>query len=88
MKIKFIIFTFITIILFSFIFTACDYQTISEETVSDESMFVIVEDTHFWFIMYHKYTKVMYIYTLYGSGSGDIEPLLNPDGTLQLWNGE
>lgn len=38
-------------------------------------------------VVYHKETKVMYVVVRHGKGVG-ITPLLNPDGTPMLYQGE
>lgn len=50
-----------------------------------ESMFVGVEVTRFWIIVYHKETKVMYAVSRMSSGAGRFTLLVNPDGSPMIW---
>lgn len=50
---------------------------------SESSMFVIVEITPSWKIVYHRETKVMY--TVSRGGSGDFTLLVNADGTPMVY---
>ena len=56
----------------------------SEVDFGTDSMFVIVEETPYWKIVYHKDTKVMYA-TCRGYDTGVFTLLVNADGTPQLW---
>ena len=59
--------------------------TIEQERVNETSMFVVVETTSDWEVVYHKQTKVMYVF-LWAKSSFTV--LLNADGTPMLWKGE
>lgn len=87
---KFFIFIILVVVVFGFIFSACTMTPVaSEEPEQDyESMFVIVEETYSWWIVYHKYTRVMYAVSDSSYNRGNFTLLVNPDGTPQLWNGE
>lgn len=69
--------------------TACDYASV--EKVSDEdseqssSMFVVVEETAVWKIVYHKDTKVMYAVSYGGYNAGTFTVLLNESGAPLLY---
>lgn len=55
------------------------------------SMFVCVETTNYWMIVYHKETKVMYAVNKNisnNAGCGVFSPLYNADGTLQIYEGD
>lgn len=77
---------------------ACDIQpvaTVEQERVNETSMFVVVEETSNWTVVYHKQTKVMYVYSWARRGDGHTSAcnssftvLLNADGTPMLWKGE
>lgn len=71
-------------------FTGCYYSTIEREGKEDagSSMFVRLENTGSWQIVYHKETKVMYAVSIGGYNSGNFTLMVNPDGTPQIWNGE
>lgn len=52
------------------------------------SMFVVVEQTSSWRIVYQKDTKVMYAVSSSSYNYGDFTLLVNPDGTPMLWEGD
>ena len=62
-----------------------DVETRTEDS---SSMFVCVETTDYWKIVYHKETKVMYAVNkniIDNAGCGVFSPLYNADGTLQIY---
>lgn len=59
--------------------------TVIETYDTGESMFVGVEVTRFWIIVYHKETKVMYAVSRMSSGAGCFTLLVNPDGSPMIW---
>lgn len=74
---------------------ACDVPTVEKEAAADTSMFVIVEDTTQWTVVYHKQTKVMYVFSrlrLYSNTGAGVNSsftvLLDEDGMPLLWSGE
>ena len=50
-----------------------------------ESMFVRVEQTDSWCVVYNKYTLVMYAVSAGPYNSGNFVLLVNDDGTPMLW---
>lgn len=56
------------------------------------SMFIIVEKTSAWEVVYHKDTKVMYAVSFAGYNYGNFTLLVNSDGTPMIygenWNEE
>lgn len=52
------------------------------------SMFVKIEKTSGWLVVYHRDTKVMYVVSNGGYNVGDFTVLLNPDGTPMLYSGD
>ena len=52
------------------------------------SMFIEVEDTGEWKIVYDKETKVMYSVATYGSGTGQFALLVDENGNPKLWDGK
>lgn len=52
---------------------------------NDNSMFVIIETTDTWMVVYHKETKVMYAVSDCAYNRGTFTPLYNADGTLQIY---
>ena len=89
MKKSFII--LITMVLLSFGLTGCfaDYgaEQQYEESQSEYSMFVNVEYTSFYDIVYHEDTKVMYAISRGGYNQGTFTVLVNADGTPMLYEG-
>lgn len=73
------------------ILTSCGLFETKSNRVNEEgdpvSMFTTVETTASWKIVYHKDTLVMYAVSTGIHGSGVFSPMLNPDGTLMLWQG-
>lgn len=75
-------------------FTGCNYANV--ETVKDQedtveeynSMFVVVEKTYLWEIVYQKDTKVMYAVSFGSYNGGTFTLLVNPDGTPMIYEGE
>lgn len=66
--------------------TGCTNVTIEEERESyDESMFVCVEKTYQWLIVYNKDTKVMYAVSNGGYNSGNFNVLIDAQGKPMLW---
>ena len=51
-------------------------------------MFVEVECTGEWRVVYDKETKVMYSIATYGSGSGQFTLLVDGNGKPKLWSEE
>lgn len=52
-----------------------------------KSIFVIVEDTYDWKIVYDRETKVMYAVSDGTYNQGNFTVLVNADGTPKLWEG-
>lgn len=53
-----------------------------------KSIFVIVEETYGWKIVYDRETKVMYAVSDGTYGQGNFTVLVNADGTPKMWKGE
>lgn len=72
------------------IFCGCDIKSMSSTTdnLQDESMFIIIEKSYTFTIVYHRDTKVMYAISSGGNNSGNFCLLVNPDGMPMLWQGE
>lgn len=56
-----------------------------ESTDSDTSMFVCVEETASFSVVYHKDTKVMYAVSVGYNSAGNFTLLVNADGSPMLW---
>ena len=66
--------------------TTVEKQTQAPNEV--KSMFVILEETMIWLVVYDRETKVMYAVSYGSYNSGDFTMLVNADGTPKLWRGE
>ena len=66
---------------------SCSNTTVTSASNDDTSMFVLLEETPRWNVVYHKNTKVMYAVSSYGTGSGVFTVLLNSDGTPMIYRG-
>lgn len=79
----------IVLLMASVLFTACGPTMEKEPSAAvereDQSMFVIVEDSLNFRIVYHKDTRVMYAISRGGYNCGNFTVLLNPDGTPMTW---
>ena len=74
-------------VLIAVLLTGCqEVESIGDDSTS--SMFVEVETTSFWKVVYHKETKVMYAVSYGSYNLGTFTVLLNADGTPMLWDGE
>lgn len=65
----------------------CGSPVQSSADADEPSMFVIVERTQVWNVVYHKDTKVMYAVSGGAYNNGTFTLLVNPDGTPMLWEG-
>ncbi len=70
------------------IVAGCGSTYVEEEGKNENSMFVIVERTNGWWIVYHKDTKVMYAISNGHYNGGTFTMLVNADGSPQIWKGE
>lgn len=61
--------------------------TVNSEGLQEKSMFVMVEDSYTFTVVYHRDTNVMYAISHSGYNSGNFCLLVNPDGTPMLWKG-
>lgn len=71
---------------------ACDVTEVEREEISSTSMFVVVEETYDWTVVYHRQTNVMYVYSNIrrreaGTNSA-FTVMLDADGMPLLWRGE
>ena len=66
----------------------CACNTVQrEDTDAKTSMFVVIEETYGWQIVYHKDTKVMYAVSAGSSNYGNFTMLVNADGTPMVYGG-
>ena len=66
--------------------TTVEKQTQAPNEV--KSMFVILEETFSWRVVYDRETKVMYAVSYGSCNVGTFTMLVNADGTPKLWKGE
>jgi ABC-type Fe3+-hydroxamate transport system substrate-binding protein len=77
----------IAIALCACLLAGCSGAPEFDENISKSSSFVIVEDGHGYYIVYHKDTKVMYTLSSASYNMGNFYLLVNPDGTPMIWEG-
>ena len=66
--------------------TACaKVESVNDNKQNETSMFVEVESTSYWKVVYHKETKVMYAVSFGGYNCGNFTLLVNADGSPMLW---
>lgn len=66
--------------------TACaKVESVNDNKQNETSMFVEIERTDSWKVVYHKETKVMYAVSFGGHNGGNFTLLVNADGTPMLW---
>ena len=67
--------------------TSCDYADVEkyDEDKQTTSMFVIVETTASWRVVYHKETKVMYAVSNSSYNHGTFTLLVDENGDPLLW---
>lgn len=69
--------------------TACaKVESVNDNKQNETSMFVEVETTSAWKVVYHKETKVMYVVSWTSYNYGNFTLLVNPDGTPMLYEGD
>jgi hypothetical protein len=73
-----------------FVMASCSCGTPIESVDAKEkptSMFIVVEETASWKIVYHRDTGVMYAISFGGYNSGNFTLLVNADGTPMVYEG-
>lgn len=68
-----------------FLFASCTATVKKAESQQESSMFVQIEKTNFWEVVYHRETKVMYTVSRGMYNSGNFTLLVNPDGTPMIY---
>jgi hypothetical protein len=66
----------------------CDIKEVESEKVSGNSMFVKVENTGSWYVVYHKETRVMYVVSNDRHNRGNFTIMVDENGNPLLWQGE
>lgn len=80
----------ITILCVCLLLTGCGTSESSGETeeVKNENMFVTIQSSWNYKIVYHRDTKVMYAVSRGDYNQGNFTVLVNPDGSPMLYEGE
>lgn len=87
MKIRYLVMAFIVSL--CIIFTGCNSNPTESKVVEEApSMFVVVESSDIWRVVYHRETKVMYAVSDGYYNKGTFTLLVNADGTPMLYEGE
>ncbi len=71
------------LILLTLLLSGC--QEVTSIEPDNTSMFVVVETTGIWKVVYHKETKVMYVVSFGGYNCGTFTLLVDADGKPMLW---
>lgn len=79
----------VTIFLVCALLAACAPNEVESTAIEDAppSMFVLVEHTAAWSVVYHRDTKVMYAVSDGSYNLGSFTLLVNADGTPMIYNG-
>lgn len=75
----------IAIILCSVLLVGCKKIEKVDDFNDDKSMFILIEETSLYCVMYHKNTRVMYAVSRGGYNAGDFTLLVNPDGSPMIY---
>lgn len=77
------------ILLFAFIlFASCNPSKVEKQPrLNEDSMFVLIENTGAWGVVYHKETKVMYAVSCGPYNLGTFTLLVDKDGKPLLYKG-
>lgn len=71
------------------VLSGCSSNPTESKVVEETpSMFVMVESSGIWRVVYHRETKVMYAVSDGYYNKGTFTLLVNPDGTPMLYEGE
>lgn len=77
-------------VILTMIFCGCEYSPV-EKVISPENqmpMFVEIEHTSLWLVVYHRETNVMYVISDGDYNHGNFTLLVNADGTPMIYDGE
>lgn len=77
----------LVILIFCLLLTGCGAK-MESVAVSNESMFVLIEKTAYYKIVYHRDTKVMYAISNGGYNAGNFTVMLDPNGKPLLYQEE
>jgi len=77
----------ILILALTLLFTGCAYQKVDKVNTDTSSMFVVIERSGNWKVVYHKKTKVMYAVSSSQYNYGTFTLLVDAEGKPLLWEG-
>ncbi len=75
----------VTVLFVCMLLTGCGATVEEKKTSSSKSMFVLVEKTDSWHVVYHKDTKVMYAVSMGVYNRGIFTALVDTKGKPMLW---
>lgn len=79
----------VALVLLMAIITGCAHTKVeSKLAIETPSIFVVVERTYGYDVVYDRETKVMYTVSNLSHGSGIFTLLVNEDGSPKLWKGD
>lgn len=79
----------VLILAFCVVLSGCSSNPTESRVVEETpSMFVMVESSAFWQVVYHRETKVMYAVSRSTYNWGNFTLLVNADGSPMLYEGE
>ena len=79
---------FVILLFAAMLFTSCNLSKVEKQPRLDEaSMFVLIEETQIWQVVYHKETKVMYAVSYAGYNMGTFTLLVDREGKPLLYKG-
>lgn len=71
------------------VLSGCSSNPTESKVIEEEpSMFVVIESSSAWCVVYHRETKVMYAVSKGYYNLGNFTLLVNADGTPMLYEGE
>ncbi len=73
------------LILSMLLLSGCKKVETVDDNNKDTSMFVAIEVTGTWEVVYHKETKVMYVVSCGAYNNGTFTVLVDADGKPMLW---
>lgn len=91
---KIIIIIFILVLPVCLLFTGCsEYETTQSKKLemgkqNDVSMFICIEKSERFSVVYHRDTKVMYVISTGKDNAGNFVLLVNQDGTPMIYEGD
>lgn len=74
-----------------FSLTGCSWSEVEDANAKQEkqvSMFVMVEETWMWYVVYHRETGVMYAVSRGSYNYGTFTLLVDQDGKPLIWKGQ